>query len=83
MSEKPGEYPKKDTGPAPKKKNIVATEVTPEPEQAPKYEIPIKECDIGKAGVGDLFNKVNEITRLLNDLLKHLNIKKTDLLKSN
>ncbi len=66
-----------------KKKNVVATEETPKPEQAPKYQVPLKELDIGKAGIGDLYNKINEQTRLINDLLKVQGIDKNYLLTGN
>jgi len=79
MSEKSDNSKKEEPTP---KKNTVATEITPEPEQAPIYEVPLKELNVGKAGVGDLFNKSNEQTRLINDLLVHLKINKEDLLKS-
>lgn len=62
------------------KKNTVATENTPDPEQAPKYEVPVKELLIGKAGIGDLYNKLNELIRLINDLLVHQKLTKDDLL---
>lgn len=79
MSQKSDESSKEVPSP---KKNTVATEITPKPEQAPKYKIPLKELNVGKAGVGDLFNKLNEQTRLINDIMIHLKIKKEDLLKS-
>jgi len=60
---------------AKQKSNVVATSNNPHPEQASKYDIPMKELLIGKAGVGDLYNKVNEQTRLINDLLKGFDIK--------
>ncbi len=51
-----------DSKPAPKE---IKTE-TPKP--PPPFTVPLKELDVGKAGVSDLFNKQNEVIRYLNAL---------------
>jgi len=61
------------------KSNVIATNESPNVAQTTKYDIPLKELLIGKAGIGDLYNKINEITRLFNDTLVHQNITKKDL----
>ena len=58
------------------KSDTKKTETTPEPKESPKqidkekppFTVPLKELDVGKAGVSDLFDKCNEIVRFLNAL---------------
>jgi len=50
-----------DSKPAPKE---IKTEAPP----PPPFTVPLKELDVGKAGVSDLFNKQNEVIRYLNAL---------------
>lgn len=48
------------------------SEPEPKPKQIdkekPPFTVPLKELDVGKAGVSDLFDKCNEIVRFLNAL---------------
>ena len=63
------------------KPHVVATELTPNPDQEPIFHIPLDEMNPSKAGVGDLWNKINEHTRLLNAICSHFKLTEKDLKK--